>query len=112
MTTQEKSAADLLVSGTILTLDEKNRVIENGAVVVKDDTIIAVGPAAELEKDFTVKEELSLGYGLVMPGLVNVHTHAAMSCLRGIADDLPLMTWLNEHIFPVEAKLSGEIVDQ
>ncbi len=112
MSTQEKTAADLLVCGTILTLDDKNRIIENGAVAVKDDTIVAVGPAAELEKDFTVKEELSLEYGLVMPGLVNVHTHAAMSCLRGIADDLPLMTWLNEHIFPVEAKLSGEIVYQ
>ena len=45
-----------------------------------------------------------------MPGLVNTHTHAAMTCFRGLADDLPLMTWLNDHIFPAEAKLTPEMV--
>ena len=112
MTVREKSAADLLVCGTILTLDKDNRVIEKGAVAVRDDSIVAVGPAAELEEVYAAGQHLNLEHGLVMPGLVNVHTHAAMSCLRGVADDLPLMTWLHDHIFPVEAKLTGEIVYQ
>lgn len=108
----EALAIDLLVCGTVVTLDQDSRVIENGAVAVQDDCIVAVGPAVELERTCRPSARLELEHGLVMPGLVNVHTHAPMSCLRGIADDLPLMTWLQEYIFPVEAKLNSEIVYQ
>ncbi len=104
--------ASLLVCGQILTLDPKNTVIEDGAVVIAGDTIVEVGERAPLLGKHPGLEQLAQPHGLVMPGLVNTHTHAAMACFRGLADDLPLMTWLSEYIFPVEANLNGEMVYQ
>ncbi len=112
MTKLTEGNAILLLCGTILTLDHDNTIIENGAVAVVDDTIAEIGPEERLREKYPGAERLTAEKGLVMPGLINVHTHAAMSCLRGIADDLPLMTWLQEYIFPVETSLTGEIVYQ
>lgn len=100
----------LLVCGQVLTLDRNNTVIEDGAVAVAGDTIIEVGERVALLTKYPGVEQLAQPHGLVMPGLVNTHTHAAMACFRGLADDLPLMTWLNEYIFPVEGNLNGEMV--
>jgi len=86
--------------------------IENGAVAIDRDRIAAIGRREELKKRFPDAEELHEPAGLIMPGLVNTHTHAPMSYLRGIADDLPLMEWLTEHIFPVEQKINREMVYQ
>ncbi len=104
--------ADLIVKGDlIVTQNQSGEIIENGAVVINGSKIEAVGPA-----DQVVQEEelgtrvLTGGRVLVMPGLINSHTHAAMTCFRGLADDLPLMTWLEENIFPAESKLTGEMV--
>jgi 5-methylthioadenosine/S-adenosylhomocysteine deaminase len=108
--TDNKKKCDLLLLGTVVTMDEQQGIIENGAVAVTGDTITAVAKAENVCAEFCAKETLEIPRGLIMPGLVNVHTHAAMSCMRGLADDLPLMTWLTEHIFPVEAKLTGEMV--
>ena len=102
--------ADLLLTGTVCTLDGQQTVIDHGAVAVKGDTIIAIGPAAELIARHPDAERIEEPHGLIMPGLINTHTHAAMSLFRGLADDLPLMQWLQEYIFPVEAKLTGEMV--
>jgi 5-methylthioadenosine/S-adenosylhomocysteine deaminase len=77
---------------------------------VQGDTIIECGPAELLREKYPDAELLLEEHGLVMPGLVNTHTHAAMACFRGLADDLPLMQWLQEYIFPVEAKLNSEMV--
>ncbi len=108
MTTDQ---ATLIIQGEyLLTMDRELTVIQNGAVAVNGDTIAAAGPADEILNRFSADETIVEPHGLIMPGLVNVHTHAAMSCFRGLADDLPLMEWLREHIFPVEAKLTGEIV--
>ena len=104
--------ADLLLTGTVCTLNDQQTVIENGAVAVKGDTIIAIGTAAELIDRFPQTERIEEAHGLIMPGLINTHTHAAMSCFRGLADDLPLMQWLQEYIFPVEAKLTDDMVYQ
>ena len=102
--------ADILVSnGTVLTMDAADRRIENGAVAIKDDSVLAVGEAENFS-DWQTGRVINARGGLIMPGLVNTHTHAAMTCFRGIADDLPLMTWLNDHIFPAEAKLDLEKV--
>ena len=104
------TTADLLVTnGIVMTMDPHDRVIENGAVTVCGDTIISVGPAADAET-IDAKETIDAGGGIIMPGLVNTHTHAAMTLFRGLADDLPLMTWLNDHIFPAEALLDPEKV--
>ncbi len=103
---------NLLVCGQILTLDSKNTVFEDGGVAIAGDTIIEVGERAGLLSKYPGVEQLVQPHGLVMPGLVNTHTHAAMACFRGLADDLPLMTWLSEYIFPVEGNLNGEMVYQ
>lgn len=111
-TAQERQICDLLVCGTVVTMDENETVIDDGAVAVEDGRIAAVGSRRRLERQYRPQATLSARKGVVMPGLVNVHTHAAMSCMRGLADDLPLMTWLQEHIFPVEARLTAEMVYQ
>ncbi len=87
-------------------------VIERGAIAVKGDTIIAIDTAEVLQEKYPAAEYIWEEHGLIMPGLINTHTHAAMSFLRGLADDLPLMDWLEKHIFPIEAKLNEEIVYQ
>ncbi len=103
--------ADLIVSGQYLMPTWRQEdVVINGAVAVAGDTIVETGSRSDLLAHFPQARELHEPHGLVMPGLINTHTHAAMACFRGFADDLPLMTWLQEHIFPVEAQLNSEIV--
>jgi 5-methylthioadenosine/S-adenosylhomocysteine deaminase len=104
-----KSADILVTNGTVLTLDAGDTEITNGAVAVAKDTITAVGPADEFG-DWSVSRVIDANGGIIMPGLINSHTHAAMTCFRGLADDLQLMTWLNDHIFPAEAKLDDQKV--
>jgi len=79
-------------------------VLEQHAVAVRDGRIEALLPAAEAGRRFPAYEQVLLENHVLLPGLVNAHTHAAMSLLRGLADDLPLMRWLEEHIWPAEAK--------
>jgi len=108
-----ETAADLILTGRyLLTMDEGQSLIEEGGVAIGGDTILAAGKAAELTARFPGAQVIAEPHGLIMPGLVNVHTHAAMSLFRGLADDLPLMRWLHDYIFPVEAGLTGEVVYQ
>jgi len=104
---------ELIVSGKyLLTMDADNNVLDNGALLIRGNTIAKVGDAGELIADYPQAERLNEPHGLIMPGLINTHTHVGMSCFSGLADDLPLMEWLQEYIFPREAQLSGEIVYQ
>ena len=104
------NSADILVSnGIVLTLDNKNSQIKNGSVAIKKDKIVAVGNADEFAT-WEVSKIIDASDCIIMPGLVNTHTHAAMVAFRGLADDLPLMTWLNDYIFPAESKLDEEKV--
>ena len=104
---------NLILAGRyLLTMDSRQTVIEEGAVAIAGETIAAVGPTVELLARYPRAEVVAEPHGLIMPGLVNVHTHAAMSLFRGLADDLPLMQWLQAYIFPVEATLTGELVYQ
>jgi 5-methylthioadenosine/S-adenosylhomocysteine deaminase len=104
-----KEPTDLLISGgLVLTLDDRNDIISDGAVAVAGDRIVAVGPAASLMETFHARRILDASSCLVMPGLINLHNHAAMTCFRGLADDLPLETWLHGHIFPAEARHVNE----
>jgi 5-methylthioadenosine/S-adenosylhomocysteine deaminase len=105
----DKTADLLVANGRVLTMDPDDRTIENGAVAVRGDRIAAVGSAAAFS-DWRIGRTVNARGGIIMPGLINAHTHAAMTCLRGIADDLPLMTWLNDHIFPAEATLDRDKV--
>jgi len=104
-----KITADLLVSGAfVLTFNEGKEILENGAVAVAGDGIVAVGSSSDLAKEIEAKEELDASGCLIMPGLINLHTHAAMTCFRGLADDLPLQEWLHGYIFPAEATYVSE----
>jgi 5-methylthioadenosine/S-adenosylhomocysteine deaminase len=110
---QAGHTADLLVTGSYLYLQDNDKtIIKNGAVAIHQDTIVETGLAADLAPKYPDAELLATEHGLIMPGLVNTHTHAAMACFRGLVDDLPLIQWLQEYIFPVEAKLTGDMVYQ
>ena len=108
MTDTAPEAVDLLIeAGHVVPIEPHGVVLENHAVAVRDGAIVAVLPIAEARARFSAKETVSRPQGAVMPGLVNAHTHNPMTLLRGIADDLPLMVWLQEHIWPVEAAVIG-----
>jgi 5-methylthioadenosine/S-adenosylhomocysteine deaminase len=100
---------DIVVkNGTILTMDPENRLLEGGIVGIENDTIKTVGQISA--KKITGKKVIDADGGIILPGLINGHTHAAMSLFRGLADDLPLMDWLNKYIFPVESRMDGDFV--
>ncbi|MBV5316755.1 MAG: amidohydrolase [Desulfobulbaceae bacterium] len=108
-----KPKAELILTGQyLLTMDQEQTLIAGGGVAIAGDTILAVGTGAELLARYPDAAVMAEPHGLIMPGLVNVHTHAAMALFRGLADDLPLMQWLQEYIFPREAALTGEVVYQ
>ncbi|MDY6954359.1 MAG: amidohydrolase, partial [Thermodesulfobacteriota bacterium] len=100
----------ILKNGWVLPMDDGSTVIEQGAVAIKGERIIEVGPKDALAARYGAEKTIDAQGGIIMPGLVNSHTHAAMTCFRGLADDLPLMTWLEDHIFPAEAKLTRDMV--
>ncbi len=103
-----KSFDILITNGTILTMDAQNRVIENGILGIQGDTISHIGTGGD--KGFHANKSIDAKGGLILPGLINGHTHAAMSLFRGLADDLPLMEWLNNYIFPAESRLDASAV--
>ena len=88
----------------VITEDAQHRVIENGAVAVTGGRIVGVGTRAEIDAKFQAKHRLDRPDAILAPGLINTHTHAAMSLFRGIADDKKLQDWLEKYIFPAEAK--------
>jgi 5-methylthioadenosine/S-adenosylhomocysteine deaminase len=100
-----KDKVDLLVTGgTVVTMDGQRRVIEDGAVAIRGDSIVAVGPRVDIENRFEAAQTIDAHGALVLPGLINGHAHAAMSLFRGLADDLALDEWLQKYIFPAEAR--------
>jgi 5-methylthioadenosine/S-adenosylhomocysteine deaminase len=101
----------LVTNGTVVTMDASGRVIENGAVAIDGSDIVAVDTTAAIRKQFRGRQTIDAAAHIVMPGLINTHTHAPMVLYRGLADDLALMEWLEKYIFPAEAKtVSPEFV--
>jgi 5-methylthioadenosine/S-adenosylhomocysteine deaminase len=94
----------LITGGKTLLLDSDNTAPDQSAIAINDSKIIDIGQTKELIKKYKAKKTINAQDSLVMPGFVNCHTHAAMTCFRGMADDLELMDWLNNYIFPAEAK--------
>ena len=106
---ETKERVDLVVSGgTIVTMDGQRRVIEDGAIAVNHQTIVMVGPRAEIEAKYVARQEIDARGKLVLPGLINGHTHVPMTLLRGLKDDVSLDVWLQKYIFPAEAKNVNE----
>ena len=102
-----KQADTLFVNAHILTMDKQLTQYVNGALVVKDDSIVAVGPEDEIKKEYTAAETIDCKGSILMPGLVNAHTHVPMTLLRGIADDLRLDVWLQGYMWPVEREFAS-----
>ena len=108
MTPNTPEPADLLIeAGLVVPVEPHGVVLEDHAVAVRDGKIVAILPVAEARARFEAAETVSRPGSVLIPGLVNAHTHNPMNLLRGFADDLPLMTWLQEHIWPAEAAVVG-----
>jgi 5-methylthioadenosine/S-adenosylhomocysteine deaminase len=96
---------DLLVlGGTIVTMDGARRIIDEGGIAVTGGRIVAIASRAEIEKAYTSRQRVNAAGKLIVPGLINGHTHIPMVLFRGLADDLDLQDWLTKYIFPAEAK--------
>ena len=96
---------DILIHAKwIIPVEPEDTVYENYALAVKNDKIVALLSSKDAKRKFKAKEELTLENHALIPGLINAHTHAAMTLFRGLANDLPLMDWLNNHIWPSEKK--------
>jgi 5-methylthioadenosine/S-adenosylhomocysteine deaminase len=92
----------LLVNALVLTMDEEMHQYEPGAVAISGDSLLAVGPEADIRKAYSAAQIIDCGGKVLMPGLINAHTHAPMTLLRGLADDLRLDVWLMGYMMPVE----------
>src|SRR2546428_3926411 len=103
---------DLLVSARwVIPVEPAGAVLDDHSVAVARGRIVAVLPSGEARQRFEAREHLRLDKHALIPGLVNLHTHAAMTLMRGLADDLPLMSWLRDHVWPAEARhVSPEFV--
>jgi len=100
-----KTTVDLIVRGaTVVTMDASRRVIDDGAVAVKGGRVVAVGETRDIDRRYAAREVINGTGKVVIPGLINGHTHVPMTLFRGMADDLDLQEWLTKYIFPAEAK--------
>jgi 5-methylthioadenosine/S-adenosylhomocysteine deaminase len=105
------SADLILFNAIVLTLDDEMHLYEPGALAISGNTILAVGHETELRRMYTATHEVDCLGKVLMPGLVNAHTHLPMTLMRGLADDLRLDVWLQGYIWPVEREfVSPEFV--
>ncbi|MGA3186210.1 MAG: amidohydrolase [Bryobacteraceae bacterium] len=103
-TAQAAAVDSIWTARYVVTMDAQHRIIENGAIAVTGDHIVAVGTRAAIDRDYQAKQRVDTSNAILAPGLINTHTHAAMSLFRGIADDMNLQDWLEKFIFPAEAR--------
>jgi len=97
----------LIKNVTVVPMNSKDEVLEDTNIYIEGDRIISIG---ELKENFKIDKTIDGKNKVAMPGLINAHTHIGMSLLRNYADDLPLHEWLNDKIWPIEAKLTGDDV--
>ena len=108
MTEADRETCDLLIeAGFVVPVEPHGVVLEDHAVAISGGTILAILPRAEAQARFDASETVSRPDAVLIPGLVNAHAHNPMTLLRGIADDLPLKVWLQEHIWPIEGAVIG-----
>ena len=98
----------LLKNGYIITMDSERRILTNASVAIKGTEIVDIGDGNELDDNYTAKEVIDCTGKVIMPGLVNLHTHAPMTLFRGYANDLPLEKWLQKYMFPLEKQFVDE----
>jgi 5-methylthioadenosine/S-adenosylhomocysteine deaminase len=101
----ELEAVDLLIDARwVIPVNPARRVLDDHSVAVRDGRIVAVLPRTRAQTAYIAAERVSLPKHALIPGMVNLHTHASMALMRGLADDMPLMQWLQDRIWPAEAK--------
>src|SRR5437763_5838979 len=104
-----RQRADLIITGgTVITMDGARTIYDDGALAVRGDSIVAVGPRAEIEARYQSAQTINATGHLVLPGFINGHTHVPMTLFRGLHDDVTLNDWLYKYIFPAEAKNVNE----
>ena len=91
----------------VIPVEPHGAVLGNHAVALAGDTIVEILPITSAREKYTDAHRVELSEHALLPGLVNAHTHNPMTLMRGMADDLPLMTWLQQHIWPAEARVMG-----
>jgi 5-methylthioadenosine/S-adenosylhomocysteine deaminase len=100
---QTPASADLIIESAWIAAVDPDVLLKNHAVVIRQGRITDILPIGESRSRYQAQERMALDDHILIPGLINLHTHAAMSLMRGLADDLPLMDWLQKHIWPAEA---------
>src|SRR5687767_1504489 len=109
--TGQREVSLVVTHGTVVTMDPGRRTIADGAVAINGTDILAVDSSEAIERQFRGADTIDASGQVVLPGLINTHTHAPMVLYRGLADDVALMEWLTKYIFPAEAKtVSPEFV--
>ena len=104
-----KSSCELIIDARwALPIAPENRALDHASLAINDGEIVAFGPSSEVHSTFTAGNHVALDHHVLLPGLVNAHGHAAMSLLRGFAEDAPLEEWLTKHIWPLEARVVSE----
>ncbi len=103
-----KEIDTLIEARWVIPVEPGKLVLHHHAIAIDNGIIQAILPVTEVPSKFTAKNTVKLNEHALIPGLINLHTHAAMSLMRGIADDLPLMEWLNQHIWPTESRHVNE----
>ncbi|MEC9313756.1 MAG: amidohydrolase family protein, partial [Pseudomonadota bacterium] len=100
---------DMIINARwLVPVNASQQVLENQAIIIKDSRIVALLPIDEAKQQYSAASIHDMDQHCLIPGLINNHAHSAMSLFRGLADDLPLMTWLNDHIWPAEGKFVGD----
>lgn len=105
---QKQTVDSIVAGGTVVTMDATRRIIDDGAIAVTGDSIVAVGPRSEIEAAYAARQTIDAKGKLVVPGWINGHTHVPMTLFRGLHDDVTLDDWLRKYIFPAEAKNVNE----
>src|ERR1051326_1517778 len=101
---QRRTVSLVVTNGIVVTVDRDRRVIQRGGVAIDGRDIVAVDAADRIAAEYVGRDTIDAGGAVILPGLINTHTHAPMVLFRGLADDLSLMDWLQKYIFPAEAK--------
>lgn len=109
MSTQQiKSVSKVLSPSWLVTAEKQQPILTDYSIVIEQDKILDILPTIEVHSVYQADQVVELPGQLIMPGMVNAHSHVSMSLMRGYADDLPLMTWLNDYIWPAERAVLSE----
>lgn len=109
MTTAAPITVDTVLQARwIVPIEPNDVILDNHAIVINKGKIVAIEDAAQIQANYATENYIVLKHHVLLPGLINAHTHAAMTLFRGLADDLPLMDWLNQHIWPAEQHWMNE----